>query len=152
MNRRFQNLQLQQMDATLTPWQQRPLNPPPARGWTRAIRDALGMTAVAFAHRMGMSPAGVHKLEQAEANETITLASLKKMAAALDCELRYALVPKASLQQMIKSRAMHLAQERIYPVAHSMSLEDQSVRADFNAIQLDLLTTEILDGPRRDLW
>ena len=78
MNRRFQNLQLQQMDATLTPWQQRPLNPPPARGWTRAIRDALGMTAVAFAHRLGMSPAGVHKLEQAEANETITLASLKK--------------------------------------------------------------------------
>jgi hypothetical protein len=53
---------------------------------------------------------------------------------------------------MIKSRAMHLAQERIDPVAHSMSLEDQSVKADFNTIQLELLTTEILDGPRRNLW
>jgi hypothetical protein len=33
-----------------------------------------------------------------------------------------------------------------------MSLEDQSVKADFNTIQLELLTTEILDGPRRNLW
>jgi predicted DNA-binding mobile mystery protein A len=110
------------------------------------------MTAVAFANRLGMSPAGVHKLERAEANETITLASLKKMAAALDCELRYALVPKVSLQQMIKRRAMHLAQERIHSVTHSMSLEDQSVNPEFNAIQLELLTTEILEGPRRNLW
>ena len=152
MNRCFQQLQLQQMDAILTPWHQKLFNAPPARGWTRAIRDALGMTAVAFARRLGMSPAGVHKLEQAEANETISLASLKKMAAALDCELRYALVPKASLQQMIKNRATQLAQERIDPVAHSMSLEVQSVKADFNAVQLELLTIEILDGPRRDLW
>ncbi|MEI7568730.1 MAG: mobile mystery protein A [Alcaligenaceae bacterium] len=152
MSRRFQNLQLQQMDAILTPWHREPMNPRPARGWARAIRDAVGMTAVAFARRLGMSPAGARKLEQAEANETITLTSLKKMAAALDCELRYALVPKQPLQQMIKSRALYLAQERIGPVAHSMSLENQSVKADINAVQLELLATEILDGPRRDLW
>jgi len=152
LNQRFQNLQLQQTDAILVHWQEGQLNPPPMKGWTRAIRDALGMTAVAFARRLGMSPAGVHKLEQAEANETITLASLKKLAAALDCELRYALVPATSLQQMIKNRATQLAQDRIGPVAHSMALEDQSVKADFNPVQLELLAAEILEGPRRDFW
>jgi len=58
----------------------------------RAIRDALGMSLTAFARRLAMTPAGARKLEQAEAEDVITLASLRKLAEALDCELHYALV------------------------------------------------------------
>jgi len=67
--------------------------------------EYLGMSAAAFARRLGMSPAGVRKLEGAEASYTITLASLRKLAQALDCELQYALVPRTSLVQHVKDRA-----------------------------------------------
>jgi DNA-binding Xre family transcriptional regulator len=45
------------------------------------------MTATAFARRLGMIHAGVSKLETAEASDAITLASLRMLAEALDCEL-----------------------------------------------------------------
>lgn len=41
------------------------------------------MPAAAFARRLGMSHAGVRKLETAEASDAITLASLRKLVAAM---------------------------------------------------------------------
>jgi hypothetical protein len=63
-----------------------------------------------------MSHAGVHKLESAEAADAITLASLRKLAQALDCELHYALVPRTSLAQQLQDRAQTVAQERLRPI------------------------------------
>jgi predicted DNA-binding mobile mystery protein A len=110
------------------------------------------MTAAALARRLGMSNAGVRKLEKAEADEVITLASLRKLANALDCELQYALVPRTSLEQTLKQRALQVARERLRPVSHSMSLEDQAVDGSLSEVQLELLAKEILDGSRRELW
>ena len=61
----FRDLKLQQMDAQLAPWKEAHLSARPASGWVCAIREALGM-----------SHAGVRKLEAAEASDAITLASL----------------------------------------------------------------------------
>ncbi|MDP2025990.1 mobile mystery protein A [Sulfuriferula sp.] len=152
MNKRFQHLQLHQTDAMLTSWRDAHLSARPQGGWVRAIREALGMTATALARRLGMSHAGIRKLEINEAEEVITLASLRKLANALDCELQYALVPRTSLEQMLKNRAHQIARERLRPVSHSMSLEDQSVEGASSEVQLELLTKEILDGSRRELW
>jgi predicted DNA-binding mobile mystery protein A len=93
------------------------------------------MTAAALARRLGMSNAGVRKLEKAEADEVITLASLRKLANALDCELQYALVPRTSLEQTLKQRALQVARDRLRPVAHSMSLEDQSVDRSLSEVR-----------------
>jgi predicted DNA-binding mobile mystery protein A len=152
MDKRFQNLQLHQTDAMLANWRDARLSARPPSGWARAIRDALGMTAAALARRLGMSNAGVRKLEKAEADEVITLASLRKLANALDCELQYALVPRTSLEQTLKQRALQVARERLRPVSHSMSLEDQAVDGSLSEVQLELLAKEILDGSRRELW
>lgn len=152
MDKRFQDLQLHQTDAMLANWRDARLSARPQSGWARAIRDALGMTAAALARRLGMSNAGVRKLEKAEADEVITLASLRKLANALDCELQYALVPRTSLEQTLKQRALHVARERLRPVSHSMSLEGQSVEGSLSEVQLELLAKEILDGSRRELW
>jgi predicted DNA-binding mobile mystery protein A len=152
VNKRFQELQLRQTDALLSPWRsaQWPARPP--SGWSRAIRDALGMTATAMARRLGMSDAGVRKLEKAEAEDAITLASLRKLAGALDCELHYALVPRATLAQRLQDRAMEVAIDRLRPVSHSMSLEDQAVQGDARDAQRELLASELLAGSRRELW
>jgi len=110
------------------------------------------MSAAALARRLGMSPTGVRKLEKSEADDAITLASLRKLAQALDCELQYALVPQTSLEQRLQDRATEVARERIGPVSHSMSLEDQLVKGSLSNIQIELLAKEILDGSRRELW
>ena len=152
MNKQFRDLQLQQMDALLGSWRAAQLSPRPRSGWVCAIREALGVSAAAFARRLGMSHAGVRKLEASEAADVITLASLRKLAAALDCELQYALVPRTSLAQQMQDRARHVAAERLRPIAHSMALEDQAVQGPSHKLQLELAVKELLEGSRRALW
>lgn len=152
MNKQFRDLQTQQMDALLETWRTAQLSARPRSGWVRAIRESLGMSAAAFARRLGMTPVGVRKLESAEASDAITLASLRKLAQALDCELQYALVPRNSLQQQVRDRAEMVARERLRPIAHSMALEDQAVQGPQNKLQLEAAIKELIEGSRRELW
>jgi predicted DNA-binding mobile mystery protein A len=110
------------------------------------------MSAAALARKLEISHAGVRKLESAEASDAITLASLRKLAQALDCELQYALVPKTSLQQQLHERAKTVAKADFLPIAQSMALEDQSADTAANKLQFDLAVKALLDGSRRALW
>ena len=152
MDKQFRDLQIQQMDALLEIWRTAQLSARPRSGWVRAIRESLGMSAAAFARRLGMTPVGVRKLESAEASDAITLASLRKLAQALDCELQYALVPRNSLQQQVRDRAEMVARERLRPIAHSMALEDQAVQGPQNKLQLEVAIKDLIEGSRRELW
>lgn len=152
MKNQFRDLQLQQMDALLASWKAAQLSARPRSGWVRAIRESLGMSAAAFARRLGMTHAGVRKLESAEASDAITLASLRKLAEALDCELQYALVPRTSLRQHVQDRAQAVAKERLSPISHSMALEQQAVQEPLSKLQLELAINALLAGSRRALW
>jgi len=152
MDKQFRDLQIQQMDALLETWRTAQLSARPRSGWVRAIRESLGMSAAAFARRLGMTPVGVRKLESAEASDAITLASLRKLAQALDCELQYALVPRNRLQQQVRDRAEMVARERLRPIAHSMALEDQAVQGPQNKLQLEVAIKDLIEGSRRELW
>lgn len=152
MNKKFANLQLHQMDSALAKLRESPTAIRPSVGWIKAIRESLGMSASAFARKLGITPSSIAKLEKAEADEKITLASLRKLANALNCELQYTLVPRKSLEEILWERAITVAKEHLHPISHSMSLENQSVSQSANDKQLDLLAKEILDGPRRNLW
>jgi predicted DNA-binding mobile mystery protein A len=110
------------------------------------------MSASALARKLGITPSSIAKLEKAEADEKITLASLRKLANALECELQYSLVPRKSLEEILGERAMKVSKEYLRPISHSMSLENQSVDKSASDKQLELLAKEILDGPRRNLW
>lgn len=152
MKNRFRDLQLQQMDEQLAVSKRVPIPSRPQAGWVRAIRESLGMSAVAFARRLGMTHAGVRKLELSEADDAITLASLRKLAAALDCELHYELVPRTSLAQQIRGQAEKVARKRLIPIAHSMALEDQAVSDPMKNLQLEQEVKSLIEGSRRDLW
>jgi len=152
MNTSFRDLQLQQIQGQLATWKAAILSPRPSSGWVRAIRESLGMTAAAFARRLGMSHAGVRKLESSEASGAITLGSLRKLAEALDCELQYALVPRTSLNAMVQTQAEAVARNRLQPIAHSMALEDQAVQDSLHQFQLAMTVKSLLDGSRRELW
>ena len=122
----------------------------PPKGWVRAIRDALGMSGAQLARRMGITPQSLNGLEQSEASETIRLETLRKAAAALDCQLVYALVPNKPLEDMVAERARAKALEAIGGVSHSMAMEDQKVLGDDLEERIQIFISETLRD--RDLW
>ena len=97
----------------------------PPRGWVRAIRDALGMTAAQLGRRLGVSQPRVAEIEKAEISGAITLESLRRAANALDCQLVYAFVPREPLETMVGVRAEVVARKRLGQIVHSMTLEAQ---------------------------
>ena len=97
----------------------------PARGWINAIRRSLGMTERELGIRLGVSQASVHGLERSEADETIRINTLRRAAAALDCELVYILVPRRPLEDVVQERARLLARRELERVGQTMALEAQ---------------------------
>jgi predicted DNA-binding mobile mystery protein A len=98
---------------------------PPVRGWIKAVRDALGMSSAQLARRLGVKQPSVIAIEQSEAKGTIQLATLRRVAAAMDCTLVYALVPNRPLETIVHDRA----RARLRAVEHSMLLEQQGLPA-----------------------
>ena len=122
----------------------------PSRGWIRALRDALGMTAGQLGGRIGMRGQSVLDLEKSEKAGTIQLKTLRKAAEALDCTLVYALVPKTSLEDNVMSRARLVARARLASVDHSMDLEAQGLSKEEREARLDDYIREHIHEP--DLW
>ena len=146
------DLILHQVDHALASIERDSLPPAPPSGWIRAIREALGMTARQLAARVGV---GLSTLLGAERNEvagTISLNQLRRVAAALDCELRYVLVPRDRLQQRVERRAEEIARARVTGVAHSMALEAQDAGVQFRTLQIAELKEALLRGRRSRLW
>jgi len=152
MKPNFSELKLRQLDATLARWRAAELPARPPSGWLKAIREALGMSATQLAKRLGVVTSTVTRLETSEADDTISLATLRRAAEELDCELRYVLVPRQSLADTLATRANQLARERMAGVAHSMALEAQSTSNETVADQTRALADSLLQGPRRELW
>ena len=115
---------------------------PPVRGWIKAIREALGMSTAQLAQRLKIKQPSVVDLEQSEARGSIELATLRRVAEALDCTLVYALVPIKPLETSLRDRARMFARRRQEQVEHSMLLEDQMVKGKGAAA--DALLDEIV--------
>jgi predicted DNA-binding mobile mystery protein A len=97
--------QLQQLDRTLAGFRAVQALPRPPKGWIRAMREAMGVSAGDVGRILGVSRQLPLQFEKAEADDTITLKSLRSVAHALDCELVYALVPKAGSMREDRNRA-----------------------------------------------
>ena len=115
---------------------------PPVRGWIKGIREAIGMTTAQLAKRLDVKQPSVVAMEQSEAKGTIELATLRRVAEALDCTLVYALVPNKPLEAIVRARARVFAHKRRGPVEHSMLLEDQEVKGKDAEARLDEIVRE----------
>src|SRR5665213_1156088 len=115
---------------------------PPVRGWIKAVRESLGMTTAQLAKRLRMKQPSVVAIEQSEAKGTIELATLQRVAEALDCALVYALVPNKPLEDTVRDRARAFSRRRRGPVEHSMLLEDQKVERHDSEARLDEIVRE----------
>ena len=100
------------------------------------------MSTAQLAKRLGIKQPSLVALEQSEAKGTIELATLRRVAEALDCTVVYALVPNKPLETTLRDRARAFARRRRAPVEHSMLLEDQKVTAKDSEARLDEIMRE----------
>jgi predicted DNA-binding mobile mystery protein A len=137
------------LDRTLAPLLKLPRRRP-QRGWVRAIRDALGMTAEQLGDRIGVTQSTVQRLETSESADTIQLNSLRRLAEGLGCELVYVLVPRETLSATYDAAARDVARRELARVSHSMALEDQAVDDAGDEERLRQFIAEELDP--REIW
>lgn len=152
MKSNFSELKLRQLDANLSRWRSADLPPRPPSGWIKAVREGLGMAATHLAARLGVTTSTVIRLETSEADDTISLGTLRRAAEALDCELHYALVPKQPLADALESRALTLARQQMAAVSHTMGLEAQATSRENVEVQTRALADNLLKGSRHALW
>jgi predicted DNA-binding mobile mystery protein A len=123
---------------------------PPPKGWIRAIRDAIGMSGVQMASRLGVRPQTVEAIEKSEAADSIQLNTLRRAAEALDCTLVYALVPRTSLEDAVEQRARKIAFRDLRRVAHTMKLEAQGTGDAGMEARIAAYIRDVIKD--RDLW
>ena len=64
------------------------------RNWIKTMREARGLSLRQLGERLGIQGNSVHVAERRETSGGISIYQLQRMAAALDCDLFYAFVPK----------------------------------------------------------
>jgi len=124
--------------------------PRPHRGWIRAVREALGMSTTELGRRMGISQQSVVDLERSEGRSTIQIDTLERAAAAMECELVYAIIPRTSLEEIIQTRAHEKARQQLATVEHHSRLEYQSISETDLEAQINEAAAALID--RRGLW
>jgi predicted DNA-binding mobile mystery protein A len=136
------------LDAHFDEWQPlRSLARPP-RGWVRAVREALGISAAVLGGRLGITAGAVIRLEQSEAGDRVQLETLRRAADALGCDLVYLLVPRRPLTAVVRERAREIAHWQVAAAEQTMSLEDQAT--EHTSELEDRLTEQLLE--RGGLW
>lgn len=140
-----------QLDKRLAPLRRANLSSPKS-GWIRTIRTSLGMTATQLAKRVGVTPQSIKDYEEAEESGTISVATLKKIAAALECEPHVVLVPRESLEAIVKKQALKSATKIVSHADTQMKLEAQGTGKGFKKQQIQELAEEIAKEMSRELW
>jgi predicted DNA-binding mobile mystery protein A len=127
MKDEFRDLRRSQLDRSLKPFATAKLESRPSRGWLRAIREGLGLSLEDVARKAKDTRQHILRFEVAEADDRISLRSLRRVAEATDCELVYAIVPKVgTLTDLAERRAREQATEDVLDVENTMALENQA--------------------------
>ncbi len=117
----------EQLEKTIGPFASIHNQQRPVKGWLRSIREALGMSGKQFAGRLSVSPPRITALEKSEQSGSATIKTMRQAAEALDCVFVYAVIPRESFTETIRTQAEFLARSRMNRVSHSMLLEAQQL-------------------------
>ena len=150
--RRFKHLRILQVDSALSPFRDAREASRPDQGWVRAIRESLGMSLRQMAERMGVSKTTAAALERSEAADSVKLRSLRAVGDALGCDLVYALVPRASLEDTVRQRARLISERTVGRVSDSMELEEQGIPASERDRQIEELAVRLWEEMPKELW
>jgi predicted DNA-binding mobile mystery protein A len=146
------SLMREQLEITLRKFRPLRLQPPPAKGWIRAIRDSLGLNGRQFADRLGEHRSRTIQIEQQELAGSLTLKTMRKAAESLDCVFVYGFVPRTSLEETVRARAEQVAKRRIEQANQTMALEAQSLSPKENKRVFSDMVDELVATVPSDLW
>ena len=124
----------------------------PNEGWIRTLRKALGMSGPQLATRLDVSKSQASQMERMEIEDRITLKQLRRVAGTLDCDLVYALVPRQSVDSMIRDRAKLKAELLVSKTDVQMKLEAQQLSKEKLQEQVKFETERLVRDMPRDLW
>ncbi len=124
----------------------------PQKGWVRAIRDALGMTAKQLATRLGVAQQAVARIEKDELTGSVTIKTMRRVAECLDCVFVCGFVPHSSLEATLHKQAQQLASKRLSQASQTMTLEDQALSTKEKEKVLSEMVDELVDSPPSNLW
>ena len=151
--RNKQQLMIEQLDQKLKPFLKTKMVLVPEKGWIKTIRNTLNMTMAQLGTKLNITRQGVRKIEESEANGTITLNTLKEVAKAIELKLVYALVPKdGTIDDLIQTKAEKLAQKIVLRTNQNMKLEDQGIGDEKISKTIKELANEIKREMRKSLW
>lgn len=151
-NRKHLHLARRQLDDTLAGFDPILEMAPPAKGWIRAIRNAIGMSGRQLAERLGLSKQSVARMEKDEMAGSLSIKTLRRVAEGLDCVLVYGLVPRTSLEKMVHDQARAIATERLDRVHQTMRLENQELNPNENQEILLGLIENLVDDIPAHFW
>jgi predicted DNA-binding mobile mystery protein A len=128
MKKRYKDLRRRQIQQDMAGLQALRDSHRPPGGWLRTTRQSLKLTLPELAKKLGITKSTLIGFELREAADSITLATLRRVAEAMDCKLVYAIVPKTgTLDDIVEKKARDKATALVRAVDTTMSLEDQSV-------------------------
>ena len=120
--------------------------------WVKTIRQALGMTTYDLARRSGMDQAQLSRIEKAEPEGKVTLATMQKIADGLDMKFVYGFVSDDDLESIVYRQAKKLALRRLKRLDTTMALELQELDPEEKKEALSDMIEKILTDSPSDFW
>jgi predicted DNA-binding mobile mystery protein A len=124
----------------------------PPKGWIRAVRNALGMTARQLANRLGVAQQALARIEKGEPAGAVTIKTMRRVAESLDCVFVYGLVPRTSLEETVARQAEKVAMHRLAQASHTMGLENQALSREEDQRVLSDLVAELIHSLPSNFW
>ena len=115
--------------------------------WINTVREAIGMTAIQLANRLGITQPRISKMEMNE--ENLKISTMKKIAQALNCDFVYYFKPQNSFQEIVENQARKKAIEILQQVNLNMALENQSIVTDE---VIEDLVQELIYKDTKKIW
>lgn len=110
-------------------------------------KEALLIPYEAIASRSGVSIATV---KRAFKGNDVSVATLDKIAVALDCEIN--IKPKHSAESLYKIQVEKKALEMVKRVLHTSALEDQALDSEVERKMISQAKSIIMKMPKSQVW
>lgn len=124
----------------------------PKTGWIKTIRETLGMNTRQLGNLCNVSSERIIRIETDEVEKRTTLATMQKVAKAMNCRLVYALVPEEGIIEFIEKTAKDKAKLELEEISHHMELENQKVSNESMKDQIEILTDELIRNNLKKIW
>ena len=151
--RSTKKLLIEQLDRKLKPFRGSEKTIVPEQGWVFGIRCALNMTLEQLGDKLKMTKQGVKKVEEREANGSISIKTLNEIGNVLDMKFVYGFVPKhGSVDEMVTARATALAERIVLRTNQNMKLENQGNSQEQINHAIMELASELKREMHKSLW